>query len=185
MPWSYSGVGLKALGDSLRDTGQYDAVMAKTQPATQDALARPSVSKWHDGRIILDLTTAMDQVLGAEAVERVYYQHVRRSIGPLMMPFVKVVLLLSGRDPSTVFSRFEGLMGSMVRGVGSVWEQTSPLTGVLKLRHDEVVQLSSFRAWQGVTRYTFEICEVEGQMRPRLDEFNARDLVWDVSWRRL
>ncbi|MCU0695945.1 MAG: hypothetical protein MUC96_05400 [Myxococcaceae bacterium] len=184
MEWQYSGVGLKALVEVLRARPDVEQVFARVSPATREALERPSLSKWHDGAVIFDVTLAMDAVMGGDAIEAVYYEHVRRSIGPLMAPFVKVALSLAGNDPRTIFKRMDGMMGSVVKGVASAWSETTPTAGVLTLTHRDEVKVPSVRAWAGVLRYPFDLCEVKGTVRPRLDGFDGHHLVYDLAWTR-
>ncbi len=183
MQWQYSGVGLKALADSLRARPDFDRVRALLRPETAAALERPALQKWHDGAVVFDLTLAMDQVMGGDAIEEVHYDHVRRSIGPLLAPFVKVALALAGKDPRTIYKRMDDMMVSVVRGVKCSWVEQSPTSGLLTVlyAHDEV-KPPSLRAWAGVIRYTFDLCEVKGQVSARFKDFDGHRLEFDVSW---
>jgi hypothetical protein len=182
MEWQYSGVGLKALVEVLRARPEAGQVFARVSPPTRAALDKPSLSKWHDGSVIFDLTLTMDAVMGGDAIEDVYYEHVRRSVGPLMAPFVKVALSLAGKDPRTIYKRMDDMMGSMVKGVSSTWQETTATSGVLTLHHRDEVKVPSVRAWAGVLRYPFDLCEVKGEVRPRLEGFDGHHLVYELSW---
>jgi hypothetical protein len=184
MEWQYSGVGLKALVEVLKARPDAEPVFARVSPPTRAALDRPSLSKWHDGSVIFDLTLTMDAVMGGDAIEDAYYEHVRRSVGPLMAPFVKVALSLAGKDPRTIYKRMDDMMGSMVKGVSSAWQETTATSGVLTLHHRDEVKVPSVRAWAGVLRYPFDLCEVKGQVRPRLEGFDGHHLVYELSWAR-
>lgn len=184
MDWQYSGVGLKALMDSLSARPDAAQVLARVKPETRSALDRPSMHKWHDGGVVFDLTIAMDAVMGGDAVEGVYYDHVRRSIGPLMAPFVKIALSLAGKDPRTIYKRMDDMMASMVKGVRSSWEEQTPTSGVLSLTHTDEVKVPSVRAWAGVIRYTFDLCEVSGTVTPRLEGFDGHRLQYELRWTR-
>jgi hypothetical protein len=133
--------------------------------------------------VVVDLTIAMDQVMGGDAIEEVYYDHVRRSVGPLLAPFVKVALALAGKDPRTIYKRMDDMMLSVVKGVKCSWAEESATSGVLSVLYvrDEV-KLPSLRAWSGVIRYTFDLCEVKGQVSPRFKDFDGHRLDYDLRW---
>lgn len=184
MEWQYSGVGLKALVEVLRARPDVEQVLSRVSPETRAALDKPSLSKWHDGGVVFDVTLAMDAVMGGDAIEHVYYEHVRRSIGPLMAPFVKIALSLAGKDPRTIYKRMDEMMGSMVKGVSTRWDERAPTSGVLTLTHRDEVKVPSIRAWAGVLRYPFDLCEVKGTLTPRLEGFDGHHLVYELSWTR-
>lgn len=92
----------------LKARPDIEQVLGRVSPKTRAALDTPSLSRWHDGGVVFDLT-------------------------------------LTNRDE---------------------------------------VKVPSIRAWAGVLRSPFDLCEVKGTLTPRLEGFDGHHLVYELSWTR-
>lgn len=182
MNWKYSSIGMRSLAAGLEASGRAREVLEQCQPATRDALLNPMANSWHDGSAVVDVSVVMERLLGEAAVDEVYYQAVKRSLGPVMEPFMRVMLIVTGRKPQAVFSRMNSSLAPVMKGVQVLWQQASPTSGVITVQHQDEVAPVSFVAWAGSFRYTFDLIGIPGTITPKRPSPDNREFRFDVSW---
>jgi hypothetical protein len=182
MNWKYSSVGVQSMSRALALTGKAEQVLARCGPQTRAALDKPHLESWHDGSVVVDLSLAIQAELGDAAVDEVYYQAVKRNLGPVMEPFLKVMLMLGGRKPETVLSKMNASLASIMKGVRTEWTPTGPKAGVLTVIHEDEVKPVSFFAWGGSLRYSFDLVGVKGRVTPRMPSPDNKRFTFDLSW---
>lgn len=182
MNWRYSSIGIRSLAAGLEATGRRTEVLALCTAETQRVLSAPMSSPWHDGSVVVDVSVAMEAVLGEAAVSEVYFWAIKHSLGPVMEPLLKVLLIISGRRPAAVFSRMNGTLSSVMKGVQVKWAPTSERSGVITVLHEDEVKPVSFAAWAGSLRYTFELVGVPGTVNPRRPSPDNREFQFDINW---
>lgn len=182
MNWKYSSVGMRSIRYGLETTGRLRDVEAKLQEASRAALEAPHSSAWHDGSVVVDISLAIQSVLGDAAVEQVYYQAIKRSLGPWMEPFLKVMMALTGSKPEAVLARMNQSLKPIMQGVHTEWTQTSPDGGTLVVVHEDEVKPVSFFAWGGSLRYSFDLCGAKGTVTPKMPSPDNKRFTFELSW---
>ena len=149
---------------------------------TRAALHEPSSSKWHDGSIVIDLAQAVHQFAGDEGVEAMNYAALKRSLGPVVAPFLKVSLALFGARPDTILKRFNESLGTVMTGVTTQWQPASSTAGRLVITHPDDVREVSWPCWKGSLRFIYDLCGVQGTISPMKELSSTRTLVFDCAW---
>lgn len=183
MEWKYSGVGVRSLAAGLATTGRAPEVLARCSPATREALAHPLLSAWHDGSVVVDVTLALEAELGRAGVEEVYYQAMKRSLGPFLEPFLRILMGFAGAKPGGLLGVMNQALAPLMRGVTTTWTATGADAGLLEVRYAEPIVPASEAAWQGSVRYTFDLTGVTGEVTPKPLAPSLQGFSFEVRWR--
>lgn len=185
MEWKYSSIGIRSLAFGIASLPYGSEVKAALNPATRAALDDPNSTKWHDGSVVLEAAEVVKRFGGNEGVEAMNYHAVKRSLGPVMAPFLKVSLALFGASPATLFSRMNENLTPVMRGVTTTWAAADPLSGRLIVTHPDPVLAVSWPCWRGSLRFTFDLCGVKGEIVDRSQPSSDRTLAFDLAWKKV
>jgi hypothetical protein len=183
MNWKYSSIGIRSLATSLKKTGRTEKVLERCQPATREALLKPSSAAWHDGEVIVDMTLAIQAVDGEAGVADVFYQGIKYSLGPFLEPFLRVFITISGQKPENLFSRMDSTLQPVMRGLKTGWQAAGKKAGVITIVHDDVMLPISRVAWASSLRYNFDLSSSLGTVVPRQVSGPSREFLFDASWK--
>lgn len=177
-------MGVRSLSKALEGLPRREELLAAMKPATREAMNNPSSARWHDGDVVLDSAKAVDALLGREAVEEMSYQAVKKSMGPVMEPFLRVSLALFGTSPSTIYKRMNDSLKTVMQNVTASWAPRDEHSGTLTISHPDDVPEVSWASWKGSLRYVFDLCGAkDGTLVARQDLATPKTLVFECSWK--
>jgi hypothetical protein len=182
MEWKYSAMGVRSLAVGVSSLKCATDAFAAMKPETRAALESPSSTNWHDGMVVIDAAEAVLRLAGEAGVEEMNYTAVKRSLGPVMAPFLRVTLALFGASPDSIIKRMNDSLGAVMRGVRSEWQPSGPKSGRIIITHPDDVRDVSWPCWKGSLRFTYDLCGVKGEIQPRRDAATPRTLVFDCTW---
>jgi hypothetical protein len=142
----------------LRHEGRYDELLARAAPAVQVAMAEPGRELWWPREVGQGFVALIGTFPNAFA-EKVGALVVRQSVAPIIMPLVKVVLAVSGKDPRTLLSRMPQLVNSSLRGVEVSFVSEGPGSGRLSLRYPFRVEEPTAYLWRGTVSYVLDMTD--------------------------
>ncbi len=146
------------------------------------ALAAPSSQRWWPGELHEEVYVVLSKVAGDEAVERVGQVTVRNSVGPIVMPVVRVTLALLGSTPGSLLARANQLVTSSVRGLTVSWAPDGPTAGAVEARYGQAVPPAYVPLWRGMMRYVFEITETTGTVTDTQLTADRQAVYLRLSW---
>jgi hypothetical protein len=183
MEWKYSSAGMRALAFGVSTMQCHQEALAAMRPETRAALERPQSAPWHDGALVIDAAEAVQRFAGDAGVEDMNYQAVKRSLGPLVAPFVKISLTLFGAQPGTIYARMNENLTTVMKGVRTEWVQApGAKQGRLTITHPDDIRPIAWPSWTGSLRFTFDLCGVAGTITPVPGAATIRTVVFDASW---
>lgn len=173
---TYLDANLKA----IREAGLLDTVLARLSPELKAAAQSPYGQSWWPGTVNEGLIAALCAAHGERAVEEVGFLSVQRSVGPLVMPFLKVLLAVTGADPATIFSKLGQFSSSSTRGVTIDWKLGTGQQGDLTIVYPSAVDPSVKPLWRGGLRCGLTMLKRQGRVDDR--HVDARTLRYQISW---
>lgn len=179
MTFSTTPIFVRSLANALTSLGLLDRVLPLVPPSTRASLVDPGLVRAHDGAVALHVCTALAD---AELVEKVFEEQLRRTLGSVIAPLVRVAMALTGNSPAVAFSRLDDLFKVMMKGVTPSWEPLSPTSGVVTITYPAGVTVDRYsgHGWVGGLRYAFELAGVKGTAVPQQWEGNRVSVA--VSW---
>ena len=178
--YQVSATYLAANLSAIRQLGHYEAMLAELPPALHPAAESPSSRSWWPGAVNEQLLRALATAKGDAVVEEVGFLSIQNSIGPIVMPLLKVLLALTGSDPGTIFSRVGLLSSSSARGVKPTWKLVEPTLGELAIAYPEKIDPILGTLWHGGLRCGLAMLKRDGMITTRL--IGQRSLSFLISW---
>ncbi|MDX2012976.1 MAG: hypothetical protein SFW67_22470 [Myxococcaceae bacterium] len=156
-------------------------VMARLSEAQQAIVASPWSKGWWPGEVAEGIAQAVLEVHGPETLERVGFEAVTRSVGPIITPLISVIGAIFGLTPPSLFERMADLSSTSIKGVSLAWRSTAPTEGTLTVTYP--IPLAPLHAplWRGACRYILETARVEGRVTG--SHVSGSTLTLAVSWR--
>jgi len=133
---------------------------------------------------VLEVAEVVKRFGGEQGVDDMSYIAVKRSLAPVMAPFLKVSLALFGASPETLFKRMNESLRAVMLGVTTEWSATGQQAGRLVVTHPDPIQDVSWSSWRGSLRFTFDLCGVTGKIVDRPQFASANTLAFDLSWQK-
>jgi hypothetical protein len=182
MAYEVSSVALGSLVKAAKELEVLDKALPRLSPSARDAVAAPHRQRWWPAPILQELTAAIAETSSREALTEANYRLTKESMGPIVMPIIRVAMALTGRNPATVFARLDDAMAAAMHGVAISWRSTGPNGGSLTFRYPEKVPRITHDAWEGVFRFAFELTGHKG--RTVQHEYSEGDKVLrhDLEW---
>ncbi|MBX7100074.1 MAG: hypothetical protein K1X89_20335 [Myxococcaceae bacterium] len=173
---TYLDANLKA----LREAGHFDSVLAALSPELKAAAQSPYGQSWWPGKVNEGIVAALCAVHGEQAVEQVGFLSVQRSIGPLVMPFLRVLIAVTGADPKSVFSKLGQFSTSSTRGVSIDWKPGEGTRGEITVTYPTPVDPAVKALWRGGLRCGLTMLKREGRVDDQ--HVDARTLRYQIVW---
>ncbi|MBS2030097.1 MAG: hypothetical protein JST54_19500 [Deltaproteobacteria bacterium] len=182
-PRQFSGLVIRGHKKQLERMGLLEAVTEKASPELRAALERPPLSLAKiNAQVSDELTALVAQLRGDEAAREMNYGTTRDTAGPMLVPMLQSLLAMFGRSPHTLFGHLGTIGATMAKNVVFTYEQKGPTNGAIRLSHDEPGNRGWFLAWEGVFRFAFDLCSVEGEVWPHEAEPDNRAALYRVRW---
>jgi hypothetical protein len=157
MAYEVSSVHISGYLKAARELKVLDAALPLLPPETRAIVDAPHRKSWVHAEVIQQLTVAIAQTAQPEVLADLNYLMCRDSLGPIVMPVLKVAIALTGRHPQTVFSRLNELVSAAMRGVEITWTPRGASAGAVVMRYPEAMPPIVHHAWHGVFKFGFEL----------------------------
>lgn len=179
MTFSTTPIFVRALANALTSLQLRDRVLPLVPPSTRASLTDPGLVRVHDGAVALHVCTALaDEGLS----EKLFEEQLRRTLGSVLGPLLKVMMALAGNSPAAAFSRLDDMFKVLMSGVTPSWAPSSASSGVVTIAYPADVTVDRFAAhgWAGALRYAYEIAGVKGTAVPQ--QWEGSRVTVAVSW---
>ena len=181
-PYLASSVHIAGFVAATRRLGFMEKVLPLLSPETKKVVESPYDQKWVSAHVIQDLSNALADAHGPEALEKVNYMMTNDSLGKLVLPMLRVALAITGRSPATIFSRLGDTLKVAMKGVTVKWTPDGPNAGRVTLTYPEPMPLVVHYSWKGVFRFAFDLTERKGQLVAHRYLDGNKIIELDVSW---
>jgi hypothetical protein len=156
---------VRAYVKELEETKKLDAVLTRVSPDAA-ALARtpPMPSSWVDAHRLGELVEALCAIDGRDAALQLGRAAVDKQMLPLLLPMMKGIMRIIGVSPASLFSRYQTVLQTTVRGTEYRYEPTSPRSGHMDVRYEthEALPWSVFAQNVAGFESIFRLCGVKG-----------------------
>lgn len=167
---------------ALRALSLLDApVTERLSEAQQAIVASPWSRSWWPGDVAEGIAQAVLDVHGPERLERVGFEAVTRSVGPIITPLISVIGAIFGLTPASLFERMADLSSTSIKGVSLAWRSTAAVEGLLSLTYPMPITVVHAPLWRGACGYVLETARVEGRVTG--SHVSGHTLTLIVSWR--
>lgn len=177
---------LRGMIKVLEARGLLGAVRAHVTAATRALLdAPPPASSWISHAAFEDLGLAVVAVAGTKAWREVTFTAGRDSVLPLLRVGIEGVLRLFGATPVVVFSRWQQLAASSVRGIHYEFRSTGPRSGEIVVTYEGCrnVPIAVFHATAGSLELGFDVTGHAGSVdEPEVLPGDGNRAVYRVRW---
>jgi hypothetical protein len=166
---------------ATRALGLLDASVLATLSPEAKAMVESAWSRsWWPGPLAEGIAVAVLEVHGPDALERVGFETVTRSVGPIITPLISVIGAIFGLTPPSLFERMTDLSSTSIKGVSLGWRSTSASSGELSVTYPTPPSAIHEPLWRGACRYVFATARVQGRLEEaRLSETT---LIVPVAW---
>ena len=149
--------------DALKKRGWVDEVLPRLSPDAA-ALVRspPFPLRWLDFKSSDEVTGAIHELKGPQAVRDFLHDVLRDSVGPLLRPLISSFLSIVGGGPETLFSRMDSFAPPIIKGTSFRWTSTGPESGELELTHGQPLSLPAWLAWEGTLLFAYDVTKKQG-----------------------
>jgi hypothetical protein len=167
---------------AARAAGVYDVALAKVSAPSVEIINMPFRRKWLSAYVLQELTVAIAETAGLEVLGEINYRMAKESIGPIVMPLLRVALALTGRTPATLFARLDETVGAATKGMRIAWVPQGKSGGTLNIRYPEPQPRIHHLAWGGVFRFLFELTGSEGRVVKHEYRDGDQTLEFELGW---
>jgi hypothetical protein len=181
MAYEVSSVALSSFAKAARELNVLEPALAKVSARSKEAFATPHRQSWWPAPILQELTAALAETAGPDVLAEVNYRMTRESMGPIVMPIIRVAMALTGRSPATVFARLNDAMAAGMRDVTIHWVPSGAKGGSVTFRYPEKVPTIIHHAWAGIFRFGYELTGHTGRT-VKHEYLDERTLRLDVEW---
>lgn len=140
-----------------KQLGHFEDTLPALSDADVQVLRAPGVRSWMEAGPFERFTEAAVVAHGLAIADRIGHEVVRTSIGPIVMPLVKVLMAVMGTDPAVLYARLDKLSSVAIRGLTFEWASMGKLEGVQTVTFPDPVPLSVGTQWGGAMRYVVEV----------------------------
>lgn len=179
-----NGTVLRAYVDHVKNLGLEPQVRARLSPAALEKVDKPPLLlSWFDSRLTDEISTALYELRGRDAVREMGRQMTSKSIARLLRPLIATSMNLFGSTPANVFARVETFSSMMVRHADFTWQPASEGSGAMKIEHGVPLHDAAYAVWEGVFLYAFELTgTAAGRVGKARLTGGGRTGVIDLSW---
>ncbi len=168
---------------AIRELGFYDAWFGSLSDDLKEIVASPNRQNWWPGAVNERVLRALADRCGEPAVEAVGFTSVHRSIGPIVLPLLKVLLTMTSSDPNTIFSRLGQFSSTSSRGVEITWRPIDATHGEATIRYNARTEPVMKALWRGGLRSGFSLLNRQGAVDAATQSVDGRALTFLLSWK--
>lgn len=181
--YEVTAVYMSSLIKAMQAQGMSDRVLPALSPEVRAMANDPFAQRWWPAKYLEVLTLEMLRASGPAAMEELAYHNIKKRIGPLVTPMLRVAMALSGASPASLLSRLDASVKVAMRGFEVAWTPSGEKGGVVEFRYPRPVASHVEYAWRGVFRFVFE---VSGTTTGRVERFEhvgeGRRMRFTVAW---
>lgn len=182
--YEVSATYVSGLVKALATLGKLEPVAARLGAEAGAAVATPHKQGWWPGALTEQLIDAIEAEGGASLVEDVGRLNVKNSMGPVVMPLVKVTFAIFGTSPARLFEKMGQFSGTAVRGITILWTAAGERAGAFEIRYPTPQHPAQGHLWRGGFRGAFEVAGKPGRVELAPAEATAQGKVlrFSLSW---
>lgn len=179
-----NGSVLRAYLEHVRALGLEAQVRERLSPQALEKIDHPPLPlSWFDSRLTDEISKAVYELKGRDAVREMGKVITSKSIARLLRPLIATSMSLFGSTPASLFSRLETYASLMVRNAEFSWKQRDDHSGTLTLRHGVSLHDAAYALWEGVLLYVFELTGVTtGTVGASTLGDGGRQALMNISW---
>ncbi|MDP1827984.1 MAG: hypothetical protein Q8L48_32215 [Archangium sp.] len=172
----------RGFAKAAKDLGLLPALKPRCSPQALEFLMDPDANRWWPSAAVEACTELIHEMSGEATLFEVGYRTVAVTVGPVLLPLVKVSLTLFGATPATLLKRVADLSSSSLRGMISTWKPGGPRDGEVTLTYPTQVPRGYGELWRGALRW---VCEAADAKDPRAEllSHTGKVLTFKVTWR--
>lgn len=171
----------RGFAKAVQDLGLRKALEPRLSPVAKQFLDDPGANRWWPSAAVEQCTHLIQEIHTDPTLLEVGYRTISSTVGPILLPLVKVSLTLFGASPATLLKRVAELSATSLRGVGSSFKAGGPKDCELSLLYPTQVPLGYSALWEGAIRW---VCETADGKNPRIEllSHTGKTLNFKVSW---
>jgi hypothetical protein len=160
------GSTLRAYVNALEKLPRREEVIARMPERTARLIAAPPLAgSWVDFMHIVDITVAVEAVVGTIGLRDFAHRAVEEAKGP-HIKMLEGLLRLFGTSPATLFKRMNDLVKSTIEDIEYTYTATSNHSGLMTVRYEleEQLPMCMYIGGTQVLQTIFEACGVKGMI---------------------
>lgn len=171
----------RGFAKAVHELGLRSALEARLSVAAKQFLDDPGANRWWPPAAVEECTRLIHEIHTDPTLLEVGYRTLSSTLGPILLPLVKVSLTLFGASPATLLKRVPDLSSSALRGVGSSFKAGGPKDCELSLLYPTEVPKGYGALWEGAIRW---VCETADGKNPKIGllSHTGKTLNFKVSW---
>ncbi len=181
-PLEVASSSLTGLSKALVRAGLLDEVLAALPEPARAAMKAPNEQRWWPGSMFSEINRVIIRLRGMEVYEQICNDLVRRGLGPIAEPLVKVTVALLGATPGLLLSRMGSLAGVSMKGPTFEWKAADKNHGTLTVKYLAPIDAPPIVAgWKATFQYLFELSK-PGKLEKISVVDNSTTFVFEFSW---
>jgi hypothetical protein len=182
LTYEVSGTYVGGLAKAIRALGHAEVLLPALEADVREAFERPNAKGWWPGTTTERLLATLQGLTSLEVVEAVGNHNVAHSMGPIVMPLVKVLLAISRNRPAKLFEKMAQFSSTAVRGLDIQWELTSPTGGLFSALYPHAQPQAQGAVWRGGLLAGLDVVGHQGSVTvlPALE--GGRRLRFQTAW---
>lgn len=173
---------MAGLAKALTRRNLFDGTVAKLSPEAARALKTPNAQRWWPGSLFQEVNRVVIRDHGIELYTQLTDDLVRRSLGPIAEPMVRVTLALVGATPVSLLSRMSTLAAISFKGPTVLWEPKDAHHGRITVKYLAPLDAPPIVAgWKATFQYLFDLTK-PGTIDNVTILDSGATFVFDFSW---
>jgi hypothetical protein len=141
---------------------------------------RPLPVAWVDARAMAQLADAVVTVAGEDALSKISYAAMRRTVGPLFGNVARASIAVLGANPHRLFKSYVTGTTLTLKGFSFAYTRDSDISGRMEIAVTARLSPAYWITWDGPLAYILEQCGITGSVeRERVDATSGR---FRVKW---
>jgi hypothetical protein len=161
--YEVSATYVSGLVKALSSLNKLEVVAARLAAPARVPVDAPNQQSWWPGALTEQLIDAIEAEGGVPLLEEVGRLNVKNSIGPVVMPLVKVTFAIFGSSPARLFERMGQFSGAAQRGIDILWTPAGESAGSFEIRYPTPQHVAQGHLWRGGFLGCFDVTGQPGR----------------------
>jgi hypothetical protein len=182
--YEVSATYVSGLVKALTALRRLEAVTARLGAEARVPIDAPNQQSWWPGALTEQLIDAIEAEGGVPLLEEVGRLNVKNSMGPVVMPLVKVTFAIFGSSPARLFEKMGQFSGTAVRGIAILWTASGDAAGTFEIRYPTPQHVAQSHLWRGGFLGCFDVAGRPGrvELSPVQVAEHGKVLRFSLSW---